>query len=168
MCVHVCHPSWLLGRTHWRTHCLSKWMFVPLTWVMMQVLNHVKVKSSSSFSILYEIHTSSKVQNKKKQQNTLVIQHRLVWFQDGIEPMWEDMRNRQGGRWLITLSKQQRKADLDRFWLETVRPSFGYLTSLIVSHSLCQLHLMVLLFLAPVSRGWGIWWLQRRCVWRCH
>ena len=41
-------------------------------------------------------------------------------LQDGIEPMWEDGRNRKGGRWLITLSKQQRRADLDRFWLETV------------------------------------------------
>lgn len=42
--------------------------------------------------------------------------------QDGIEPMWEDERNKRGGRWLITLSKQQRRADLDRFWLETVSP----------------------------------------------
>ncbi|XP_048858629.1 eukaryotic translation initiation factor 4E-1A [Brienomyrus brachyistius] len=41
-------------------------------------------------------------------------------FKDGIEPMWEDERNKQGGRWLITLSKQQRRADLDRFWLETL------------------------------------------------
>ncbi|KAL7394900.1 hypothetical protein ABVT39_006738 [Epinephelus coioides] len=40
-------------------------------------------------------------------------------FKDGIEPMWEDAQNRRGGRWLITLSKQQRRADLDRFWLET-------------------------------------------------
>uniref|UniRef100_A0A3B3HG83 Eukaryotic translation initiation factor 4ea n=1 Tax=Oryzias latipes TaxID=8090 RepID=A0A3B3HG83_ORYLA len=44
-------------------------------------------------------------------------------FKDGIEPMWEDERNRRGGRWLITLSKQQRKMDLDRFWLETVQSS---------------------------------------------
>ncbi|MFT7806392.1 eukaryotic translation initiation factor 4E-1A [Arapaima gigas] len=41
-------------------------------------------------------------------------------FKDGIEPMWEDERNKRGGRWLVTLSKQQRKADLDRFWLETL------------------------------------------------
>ncbi|KAF0040077.1 hypothetical protein F2P81_008312 [Scophthalmus maximus] len=41
-------------------------------------------------------------------------------FKDGVEPMWEDDRNRRGGRWLITLSKQQRRADLDRFWLETL------------------------------------------------
>lgn len=41
-------------------------------------------------------------------------------LQDGIEPMWEDERNKRGGRWLITLNKQQRRSDLDRFWLETV------------------------------------------------
>ncbi|XP_015200750.1 eukaryotic translation initiation factor 4E-1A isoform X2 [Lepisosteus oculatus] len=41
-------------------------------------------------------------------------------FKDGIEPMWEDERNKRGGRWLITLSKQQRRSDLDRFWLETL------------------------------------------------
>lgn len=34
--------------------------------------------------------------------------------------MWEDERNKRGGRWLITLNKQQRRFDLDRFWLETV------------------------------------------------
>nr|XP_033813240.1 eukaryotic translation initiation factor 4E isoform X2 [Geotrypetes seraphini] len=40
-------------------------------------------------------------------------------FKDGIEPMWEDEKNKRGGRWLITLNKQQRRNDLDRFWLET-------------------------------------------------
>ncbi|GAB1288172.1 Eukaryotic translation initiation factor 4E [Apodemus speciosus] len=40
-------------------------------------------------------------------------------FWDGIEPMWEDEKNKRGGRWLITLNKQQRRSDLDRFWLET-------------------------------------------------
>ncbi|XP_018591842.1 eukaryotic translation initiation factor 4E-1B isoform X1 [Scleropages formosus] len=41
-------------------------------------------------------------------------------FKDGIEPMWEDRRNKCGGRWLITLSKQQRHTELDHFWLETL------------------------------------------------
>ncbi|XP_074887046.1 eukaryotic translation initiation factor 4E isoform X2 [Buteo buteo] len=41
-------------------------------------------------------------------------------FKDGIEPMWEDEKNKRGGRWLITLNKQQRRSDLDRFWLETL------------------------------------------------
>ncbi|CAB1325517.1 unnamed protein product [Coregonus sp. 'balchen'] len=42
------------------------------------------------------------------------------WDYTLFKPMWEDKRNKRGGRWLITLSKQQRRADLDRFWLETV------------------------------------------------
>ncbi|CAO2614326.1 Eukaryotic translation initiation factor 4E [Lemmus lemmus] len=41
-------------------------------------------------------------------------------FKDGIEPIWEDEKNKRGGRWLITLNKQQRQSDLDRFWLETL------------------------------------------------
>uniref|UniRef100_A0A8C2CNS7 Eukaryotic translation initiation factor 4E family member 1c n=1 Tax=Cyprinus carpio TaxID=7962 RepID=A0A8C2CNS7_CYPCA len=42
-------------------------------------------------------------------------------FKDGIKPMWEDDRNKLGGRWLMTLNKQQRHNDLDRYWMETVR-----------------------------------------------
>nr|XP_054606090.1 eukaryotic translation initiation factor 4E family member 1c isoform X1 [Nothobranchius furzeri] len=41
-------------------------------------------------------------------------------FKDGIKPMWEDERNKLGGRWLITLNRQQRHNDLDRYWMETV------------------------------------------------
>ncbi|KAM4677723.1 eukaryotic translation initiation factor 4E type 1B [Discoglossus pictus] len=46
-------------------------------------------------------------------------------FKDGIEPMWEDSRNKRGGRWLITLSKQQRHSDLDALWLETLLCMIG-------------------------------------------
>ncbi|KAM5217361.1 eukaryotic translation initiation factor 4E type 1B isoform 4-T7 [Hipposideros larvatus] len=49
--------------------------------------------------------------------------------QDGIEPMWEDPRNKRGGRWLVSLSKQQRHMELDHLWLETllcvIGESFG-------------------------------------------
>ncbi|KAK3091354.1 hypothetical protein FSP39_019218, partial [Pinctada imbricata] len=41
-------------------------------------------------------------------------------FKDGIQPMWEDGRNKDGGRWLINLNKNQRMTDLDNFWLETL------------------------------------------------
>ncbi|XP_019361493.1 PREDICTED: eukaryotic translation initiation factor 4E type 1B [Gavialis gangeticus] len=54
-------------------------------------------------------------------------------FKDGIEPMWEDNRNKCGGRWLITLAKQQRHTELDHFWLETllclIGESFGEYSS---------------------------------------
>ena len=34
--------------------------------------------------------------------------------------MWEDERNKSGGRWLFNLDKRERKDMLDSCWLETV------------------------------------------------
>ena len=48
----------------------------------------------------------------------------IFLFQEGIKPMWEDERNKKGGRWLINLDKKQRASCLDNFWLEVV--SFLY------------------------------------------
>ena len=45
-------------------------------------------------------------------------------FQDGIEPMWEDERNKMGGRWLLNIEKRKgddRKEILNNCWMETVR-----------------------------------------------
>uniref|UniRef100_A0A8C6EI11 Eukaryotic translation initiation factor 4E n=1 Tax=Microcebus murinus TaxID=30608 RepID=A0A8C6EI11_MICMU len=51
-------------------------------------------------------------------------------FKDGIKPMWEDEKNKRGRQRLITLNKQQRRSDLDHFWLETllclIGESFDY------------------------------------------
>nr|XP_012636956.1 eukaryotic translation initiation factor 4E type 1B [Microcebus murinus] len=41
-------------------------------------------------------------------------------FKDGIEPTWEDGRNRQGGRWLVSLAKKQRHSKLDQLWRDTL------------------------------------------------
>lgn len=41
-------------------------------------------------------------------------------FKDGIRPMWEDERNRLGGRWLVNINKNQRQTELDKLWLETL------------------------------------------------
>ncbi|KAK4300107.1 hypothetical protein Pmani_027672 [Petrolisthes manimaculis] len=46
-------------------------------------------------------------------------------FKKGIKPMWEDESNRQGGRWLINLNKQQRATELDNFWLEVLLLMIG-------------------------------------------
>jgi len=40
-------------------------------------------------------------------------------FKEGIEPMWEDKQNRQGGRWLVNLDRRQREV-LDCYWQETL------------------------------------------------
>ncbi|XP_055929013.1 eukaryotic translation initiation factor 4E-1A-like [Argiope bruennichi] len=39
-------------------------------------------------------------------------------FKHGIKPMWEDTRNKQGGRWLLNVQKSQRNSDLNNYWLE--------------------------------------------------
>jgi len=41
-------------------------------------------------------------------------------FKEGIQPMWEDASNVDGGRWLINSVKQHRQQVLDRLWLETL------------------------------------------------
>jgi len=41
-------------------------------------------------------------------------------FKEGVKPMWEDERNKKGGRWLINLDKKQRGSCLDNFWLEVM------------------------------------------------
>ena len=52
---------------------------------------------------------------------------KLSYLQEGIQPMWEDDRNRQGGRWLVNTQKNFRQRELDRLWVETVRSFFLFL-----------------------------------------
>lgn len=40
--------------------------------------------------------------------------------------MWEDPRNNNGGRWLISLDKKQRSSELDNYWLEVVSLFFSF------------------------------------------
>ncbi|XP_077285166.1 eukaryotic translation initiation factor 4E1 [Arctopsyche grandis] len=41
-------------------------------------------------------------------------------FKQGISPMWEDPRNENGGRWLLTLEKRHHRPGdiIDKFWLD--------------------------------------------------
>lgn len=39
--------------------------------------------------------------------------------------MWEDNKNKNGGRWLINLVKNQRNTELDKYWLETLLCMIG-------------------------------------------
>ncbi|XP_060728317.1 eukaryotic translation initiation factor 4E family member 1c isoform X1 [Tachysurus vachellii] len=64
-------------------------------------------------------------------------------FKDGIKPMWEDDRNKLGGRWLMTLSKQQRHNDLDRYWMETVSLPFFSEAKALYLHYLCSVLMLL-------------------------
>ncbi|KAF8782889.1 Eukaryotic translation initiation factor 4E like protein [Argiope bruennichi] len=46
-------------------------------------------------------------------------------FKHGIKPMWEDARNKQGGRWLLNLQKSQRNTELNNYWLEILLCMIG-------------------------------------------
>ena len=46
--------------------------------------------------------------------------NQILTFKEGIKPMWEDDKNKRGGRWLINLDKKQRQNSLDNFWLEVM------------------------------------------------
>ncbi|CAG0922279.1 unnamed protein product [Notodromas monacha] len=39
-------------------------------------------------------------------------------FKKGIQPAWEDAKNKNGGRWMIQLDKSPSKADTDKYWME--------------------------------------------------
>ena len=34
--------------------------------------------------------------------------------------MWEDDKNKAGGRWLVSFDKKSKPTEIDRCWLETV------------------------------------------------
>ncbi|XP_019848914.1 PREDICTED: eukaryotic translation initiation factor 4E-1A-like [Amphimedon queenslandica] len=47
-------------------------------------------------------------------------------FKEGIEPMWEDKTNKDGGRWLLNINKRRRKCGvLDNVWIETLMCLIG-------------------------------------------
>lgn len=47
------------------------------------------------------------------------------FFKKGIQPMWEDESNHQGGRWVINLDKRMRQVELDQYWLEMLLAMIG-------------------------------------------
>jgi len=46
-------------------------------------------------------------------------------FKYGIEPMWEDPVNENGGKWVISFTSKQRKEKLDNSWLYTLLACIG-------------------------------------------
>lgn len=64
--------------------------------------------------------------------------------------MWEDVRNRAGGRWLVNLEKKDRREVLDKCWLETVSMCSKVITPLRAIDSIQKLATQPLICLG----GW--------------
>lgn len=48
-----------------------------------------------------------------------------MFFKDGIKPMWEDPKNIDGGRWLLTIDKIRSKSHLNELWQSTLLSLIG-------------------------------------------
>lgn len=81
-------------------------------------------KSKSWEENLLEITTFHTVEDFWALYNHIEVSSRVAMgcdycvFKKDVKPMWEDPQNINGGRWLLSMNKQQRQSDLDNFWLE--------------------------------------------------
>nr|XP_057910295.1 eukaryotic translation initiation factor 4E family member 1c isoform X2 [Doryrhamphus excisus]XP_057910304.1 eukaryotic translation initiation factor 4E family member 1c isoform X2 [Doryrhamphus excisus]XP_057910314.1 eukaryotic translation initiation factor 4E family member 1c isoform X2 [Doryrhamphus excisus] len=92
-------------------------------WALWYFKNDKSKSWTENLRLIYKFDTVEDfwaLYNHIQQPSKLGIGCDYCLFKDGIKPMWEDDRNKLGGRWLITLNKQQRHNDLDRYWMETL------------------------------------------------
>jgi translation initiation factor 4E len=79
-------------------------------------------------SSLQNIHTMSSVEdfwrlyNNIRQPRGLERNSNYHFFKEGIEPLWEDPANEQGGKWVLTLRDE---AILDKVWEELLLAMIG-------------------------------------------
>ena len=104
----------------------------PQSQLERQPVPHHHIQHSGGLLGLVQPHrTSFKTQRglrlqsfQSKEQQLVQLERQslilLCLLQEGIKPMWEDEKNRHGGRWLINLDKKQRMSSLDNFWLEVM------------------------------------------------
>jgi len=80
---------------------------------------------------LKEVATFNAVEDFWALYNHIQLASGLPWtsdyylFKEGIQPMWEDPANREGGRWLIQVMKEKRNEMLDFYWLELLMAIVG-------------------------------------------
>jgi translation initiation factor 4E len=58
--------------------------------------------------------------NNLKKPTEIPIAANYHLFKFGIKPMWEEVENRNGGKWTYSLEKKKRGPELDQAWLQTV------------------------------------------------
>ncbi|XP_061436214.1 eukaryotic translation initiation factor 4E-1A-like isoform X1 [Lethenteron reissneri] len=95
----------------------------PLRWTLWFMKNgkarpwHLNLRPIISFN---SVEMFWSLYNHIQPASCLIAGSDYAMFKEGVTPMWEDPANLAGGRWLISLTKQQRYLDLDALWLETL------------------------------------------------
>jgi len=94
--------------------------------------NPKKKSTQASWSAnLKKIYSFSTVEDFWSLWNNIKGAHELMpgsdyhVFKEGIQPMWEDKRNRQGGKWVLVLKNSQRKTHLNQAWLSGLLGCIG-------------------------------------------
>lgn len=101
------------------------------------------LQNSWSFYFLKNDHTRSWIDNlvfiatvRTVEQFWSVVNHMqsvakvqfnsdYMMFKEGIRPMWEDEKNRTGGRWILSVDKRQRMIEVDACWLHLLLNLIG-------------------------------------------
>jgi len=74
--------------------------------------NQVKISTVSTIEQFWL------VVNQLKSPSSIPVGHTYSVFRAGVAPDWEDMSNMEGGRWMVSCPKVERKDGLDTKWLE--------------------------------------------------
>lgn len=97
---------------------MKSFTLIPLKTFGRKYLHFCSVTCPSILIIPYDYLFSTHNHIKSASELSAGCDYSL--FKAGIKPMWEDPRNNNGGRWLISLDKKQRSSELDNYWLEVV------------------------------------------------
>lgn len=84
---------------------------------------HDQLKNLGTFQTAEEFWS---VFNNVKPSSALALNSNYHLFREGIEPMWEDPANKEGGKFVLTIPKQDSKMGKgDEWWLYTVLAVIG-------------------------------------------
>lgn len=81
--------------------------------------------------LLQKIYTINSIENFWRLYNNIEAPSGLkskanyFLFVDGIDPVWENDANRNGGKWTIEFDSKNRKCNVDHYWLYTLLGIIG-------------------------------------------
>ena len=77
-------------------------------------------------SLLNDIENFWATLNNVVPPSQLTVNSNYHFFRKGIKPMWEDEKNKKGGKWVMTIPRQDRtKGKCDEWWLYTLLAIIG-------------------------------------------
>ncbi|KRZ18291.1 Eukaryotic translation initiation factor 4E-3, partial [Trichinella zimbabwensis] len=98
------------------------------TWVLWYLTNdrkinwHDRLKEVAAFNTVEDFWA---LYNYIQKASSLPNNSDFYYFKQGVRPMWEDPRNKNGGRWIIRIDRSEEGRVLDECWLDLVMAVLG-------------------------------------------